>query len=360
MLGTIREYALERFEALPDADAVVDRYVLHFFALAQAAEQHLAGPEQEQWVGRLAADYPDVRTALVRAAEVAPDVELAFALALNRFWHLRLHLAEGRRSLAGALERARDAPAAQRAYAHYRLGDLAFDEGDYEEARARFEESLDLYRAEGDDQYAAFCLNGLAILAQQENRVREARELFDEAIATAREAGDATHAAGFAGNLGLLEVEEGNDLRAAELFRESLAEYRKSGEKEGAGYALQNLGFVALRGSRLDEASELLLQALDEAGRSAASRLALFSLVGHAAVASARGDAVRAARLLGAVGALCEETHLTLELQEADTDAHTRAAARAELGDDAFAAAWEEGTAMGLDEAIEYALAAID
>jgi predicted ATPase/class 3 adenylate cyclase len=359
LLAAIREYALERFEQLPDSEAVSERHTRHFLERAQAAETELTGPNQQVWVGRLVADYADIRAALARAPDVAPELELVFANALGRFWHLRLHLSEGRRALEGALARAGDAPIAQRALANYRLGDLAYDEGARSEARARWEESLELFRSANDARNAAFCLNGLAILANEENRPSEARVLFAEAIAAAREAGDHVHAAGFAGNLGLLEVEEGNDARATELFLEGLTEYRRAGDKEGAGFALQNLGFAALRQGRLDEASALLVEAVDESGRSA-SRLALFCLVGFAAVASGEGRKLRAARLLGAISALCEQTHLTLERQEAEVEALTRSAVRDELGEERFGAAWREGAAMELEAAIDHAVGGED
>ena len=359
MLATIREYASERFEELADRRDVRERHVRYFFELAIAAEPHFRGPTADVWVARLVADYADVRSALGSAAEVAPEIELVFAIALTKFWHLRLHLAEGRRRLEEALERAPDAPAAQRAQANFRLGDLALDEGDYGEAKARFEESLGAFRSEGDERHVAFCLNGLGILAQQENRLRDARALFDEAIARARNAGAHVHAAGFAGNLGLLELAESNDARAAELFRVGLPAFREAGDMEGVGFALENLGFVALRGGRLDEASSLLIEALEAGGRSA-SRLALFCLVGLAAVESGRGRHRRSARLLGAVAASCEKTRLSLEHHEAEVEAQTRTTVWAELGDEAFSAAWDDGTALELEAAIEFAIADID
>jgi predicted ATPase/class 3 adenylate cyclase/Tfp pilus assembly protein PilF len=359
MLATIREYALERFQGFTDAPEIGERHTRYFFDLAVAADREFAGAQLDTWVSRLATDYADIRAGLARAAEVAPEVELPFALALTRFWRLRLLLAEGRHWLEQAVRHAPDAPSRERALANYRLGDLLLDEGDYDEAKLRFEESLELFQSNNDEQYVAFCLNGLAIVAQHEKRLRDARRLFDQAITRAREAGDHVHAAGFASNLGLLELEERNESRAAQLFAEGLSEYRKAGDNEGAGFALQNLGFVALRQDRLDDASALLFEALKVSGRSA-SRLALYCLVGIAALASQQARNRRSARLLGAVASICEQTHLTLEHQEAEAEKLARAKARQQLGDDGFAAAYADGAEMSLDEAIAYAVAERD
>ena len=80
------------------------------------------------------------------------------------------------------------------------------------------------------------------------------------------------------------------------------------------------------------------------------------SLEAIAGVAVGQGRAMRAARLLGAAEAL----RTTIGVQRAPTalPAYTRdvATARAELGEAAFAAAWVEGRAMTLEQAIAEAL----
>jgi predicted ATPase len=359
MLETIREYASDVFEHRSDATVVRDRHARYFFELCVATQPLLAGANQGAAMARLAAHYADIRAALARIARQSPELELRFALSLAKFWQLRLYLTEGRAWLADALDQATDAPVAERAQAAYRLGDLAFDEGAYEDARSWFEESLDLSRRGGDGKDVAICLNGLALVAQHESSVDDARTLFEAAIVSAREAGAPLHAAAFTSNLALLELEEGNDDRATASLREGLVHFRNAGDDEGAGMALENLGFVALRRGDLDAASSFLVDALELSGR-AVWRLGLLCLTGLAAVASGQRRHLRAARLLGAVGSLCDETHLTLERQEADVEARTRTVVRDALGETGFTTAWDEGAKMRLDDAIDYAVANID
>jgi hypothetical protein len=79
-------------------------------------------------------------------------------------------------------------------------------------------------------------------------------------------------------------------------------------------------------------------------------------LQGLAAVACDQDDARRAAQLLGAVEALREAIGSPLfPLERADYD-RTSAAVRAQLDAATFAAAWEAGRAMSLEQAITYAL----
>jgi hypothetical protein len=65
----------------------------------------------------------------------------------------------------------------------------------------------------------------------------------------------------------------------------------------------------------------------------------------------------RAARLFGAATHLLEERNLQLEPSNTKLFAPLEATARARLWPEAWAAAWEAGQAMTLDEAIAYALA---
>ncbi|MDQ5809600.1 MAG: hypothetical protein M3358_02400 [Actinomycetota bacterium] len=83
---------------------------------------------------------------------------------------------------------------------------------------------------------------------------------------------------------------------------------------------------------------------------------AAYCMQGLAAVTASRGEPDRAARLLGAAEALLETAGVPLYAQ-VDLELHQRAAdaAREQLGERAWAAAWDEGRAMSFEEAVAYA-----
>src|SRR5205085_4955447 len=65
MLETIREYALERLAASPDADRDCRRrHAEHFAALAESAEGEYRGPLQKAALDRIEAEHPNLRSAL--------------------------------------------------------------------------------------------------------------------------------------------------------------------------------------------------------------------------------------------------------------------------------------------------------
>jgi hypothetical protein len=82
-----------------------------------------------------------------------------------------------------------------------------------------------------------------------------------------------------------------------------------------------------------------------------------YCMQGLAAVAGARGEPRRVARLLGASEALLEAAGLVLYAY-ARNELHQRAASAARdlLGDQAWTAAHDEGRAMSFEEAVAYAL----
>ena len=60
--------------------------------------------------------------------------------------------------------------------------------------------------------------------------------------------------------------------------------------------------------------------------------------------------------VLGAVEALLESIGAVLDIVVREPYERAVAAARAELGDEAFEKAWQEGRAMSMEQAIQYAL----
>ncbi len=70
------------------------------------------------------------------------------------------------------------------------------------------------------------------------------------------------------------------------------------------------------------------------------------------------GDAQRAARLFGATEALRQAINLPIRVSEFPDYDRWVAAARGATDADSFAAAWKEGAAMTLEQAIELALVA--
>jgi predicted ATPase/DNA-binding XRE family transcriptional regulator len=302
------------------------------------------------------------------------------------------------RVLAEGLTLARSAPDAIAAQTClYFAGRLAAAQGDYPRARTLLAEALDLWRQERDLAGLATPLRELGIVALWAGDADRARSLVTEALAGARQAGAATLVAIAQAYLGQIAAWQGELDRAGEWFETSLAAARAANYGHLIALSLLGLGQIAVRRGEAARAVALLEESLTRcdqmdyrpgraatlhwlglaAWRQGAPALALVRLgeslglrrgMGErlglteclealATVAAGTGRSLVAAQLLGAAEA--GRAAIGAPLPPADRAEHaaTAQAARAALGDDAFAAAWAAGQALTLDQAAAGALA---
>ncbi|WP_329423868.1 winged helix-turn-helix domain-containing protein [Streptosporangium sp. NBC_01495] len=104
LLESVAAYCSERMHEAGEFAIMKRRHGGYYAALAERAEPHLRGHEQNRWLRRLDAETANLRVALEHAAH-DDDSELALRLvnALAWYWILRGRLGEGRRALASAL-----------------------------------------------------------------------------------------------------------------------------------------------------------------------------------------------------------------------------------------------------------------
>ena len=106
MLETVREYALERLADAEEGERVRRIHADYYLAFAEQAEGSLVGGAQAEWLDRLTEDHDNLRAALSWFAQrELTDDGLRLAIALQRFWRARGHVAEGRQRLRELLAR---------------------------------------------------------------------------------------------------------------------------------------------------------------------------------------------------------------------------------------------------------------
>jgi len=356
MLETIREYAAERLEAAGEVEATRDRHASRFLDLAEAAEPHLRGVNQGRWLDQLEVEHDNVRAALRRAIDAGHHgAALRLVGALWRFWHLHGHLAEGRRwaeevlGLPGAAGRT-----AGRASALTALGGLAYWQEDLPATGAAYEEALAIAQELGDRRAEAEGLYNMSFVPAYKGDfdravaiLRDGRTLFEE-LGVRRGVADTVWLMAIVARL------EGDNRTARARAEESLRIHREIGDRFGMTDALHVLGRIALADGDLATAGNSFLEALandERVGNRTGMGIVLDNL---AAKASAEGHHLRAVRLGGASEAIKAAAGGHAPPPFIDLP-DPREAARDALGDAAVAAAWEEGRAMTLDQALAYA-----
>jgi non-specific serine/threonine protein kinase len=190
MLATIGEFASEQLEASDEAAVIRQRHAAFFRRFAEQAYVESRGPAADPWFDRLEADLDNLRVAIARAASDR-DLPTALAIAgsLGPFSLQRNHSAEGRRILAGLIERP-DVPAG-REFAGA-VGAAAYMDawlGDYPSAARMGELAVAAYRQLGDRAGLSDALGALGF-ATIERDPKAALAMFDESLALTRELGD--------------------------------------------------------------------------------------------------------------------------------------------------------------------------
>src|SRR5262249_14262739 len=149
---------------------------------------------------------------------------------------------------------------------------------------------------------------------------------------------------------------QGDYPQAERLFAEGLALMRQEGSISHSSVALLYLGHVAREQGDHGRAAALYQESLSLSQGLGDKLRVVRGLDGLATAASARGDAVHAARLLGAAAAVRAALATSLHPMDRPAFERTSAALREALGSEAYAAAVAEGAALSLDQAIIEAL----
>lgn len=290
LLSVIREYAEECLAASGEAEAVAARHAAYYTGLATAAGLGLRGPDQLQWLRRVAEEDGNLAAALDHA-RLQGDAEGALRLvaAVWRGWFKQGHLTAGRARLEAAL---RLAPTLSTAtspdhvmaligagvlaasqgdvtpalewlatarahaetlgdawllgYAHLNLGNVATVTGGAAKAGTHFEASLAAFRADGDPWGVAAALTALGWLTARCGDVTRARSLLDEGLALARATGDQAAVALALYALGALASTEGEPRAARDWLEQSAALYRALGDQHGEAGVRQALAEIVM------------------------------------------------------------------------------------------------------------------
>jgi predicted ATPase/DNA-binding CsgD family transcriptional regulator len=402
MLETIREYGLECLAASKEDGEVEATWRAHadyYLKLAEETEQKLRSAQQVIWLERLEREHDNLRTALRWLVE-REEVEMALRLgaALCQFWTMRGHLSEGRQWLEGILSDSRMETVSMRARAKALRGAgvMAFTQGDYGRARALCQESLELFQKLGSRRGIAASINGLAFVALAGGDYATVSAMFEESLVLLRESGDKWSLADtlyFSALAASFRVDRTDTAAARSKVEESLVISRELGDQRGMAYSLNLLGFLSLLQGQWEAAGPLLEESLAihkalgnrhgiayvslsfgwfslSQGDYMAARAyyekslavmielddrwfiaaCLEGLAIAAAAQSSLGEAVAsalwAAHLWGTAEALREAIGVPLRSFERAINEWGIATIRAQLGEQAFAAAWAEGRTL--------------
>jgi len=279
---------------------------------------------------------------------------LRFAVAIARYWYLKGLWPEGRRVIEAALP-ADESPTPARAKALSEAAAMAVLNGDYAAATRRAEESIGLHELH-DERGIAYARFMLGFAAVEGGDFQSAVEPLEESLRLFEELGDDYYCGIVTFNLAWALHELGERERARTLNEETLRRGRAAGNTRQIVFTLDLLTVIALREGRIIEALSMVRESLPLTRELHDPGMTADHVRNFATVFAARGNAVIAVRLMAFALKQYEELGLYLPDYVVKNREETLGAARAQLDDDAFEKAWDEGRRLTVDEAVALAL----
>jgi predicted ATPase/class 3 adenylate cyclase/DNA-binding NarL/FixJ family response regulator len=360
LLETIRQYAWEKLDEMPqDERHTIHLHHLQFYLkFAEAAEPQLHSAEQARWFQHIALELDNLRAAMnwgVAHGEV--QAVLRALGALDIFWR-NFALQEGYERLTATLAHAGAAERNQaRVKALLPIAIMEASGGNFNAARAHFEEILSIARELGAKDFIGTALSNLGFVALFfQHDYALARDLLEQGLSIHREINDSYNASISLLDLGYMAHSQGDETQAQQLYEEGLALLEQLGDKAFMALLLRQVGYSTLRQGNYAKAlvqfeeSLAFNLAINEKRGVAASIFAL------AACAITMGEPLRAAKLFGAARSIFDDSAVkVLSMYDQQEHDHYLAILRAQLPTPDFNAAWAAGQQMTMEHAIAFA-----
>lgn len=393
MLGTIREYALDRLAESGERDALQRFHAEYVLQFVEDAEPHFTSAERWDYLARLDVERDNIRAALEWCKATGDrTMWLRLVGALGWFWFLRGHLREGHTWVQAALTGSPpQVEALVRAKALHWLAGLAFARGDFKDARQPAEESVAMFseagdlrelgfaeiilglvqfgsgdsngarttieqaqgalrRVDGEQWGVAFALYSLGDVTLAAGDSAGAHRAYEESLAIFDELHDRWGRAVLLHALGRVSEAQQDNVAAHSLYDASGALFREMGDRWDLARVLASMQSLALQAGDYEQSKLLCKESLALSRDLGNSHGMLRSLEGLAAVAATQGQPDAAARILGAVDALSRASGRPTSEQNSTE-------LRSQLGEQTFNAEWAAGKVMTLEEVAAYASA---
>ena len=242
------------------------------------------------------------------------------------------------------------------AFVRSMLGITAEDQGNFEQAQIFYQESLEVFRSIGDMEGFAWALYLMGGLAHRQEDYDRAIELYEQALEVERMVKSKPVKSWILNSLAVLLIYSGNYEKGTLLLEEAVEIQRKMGTQVPLSYSLQRMGWGASiqgeyrKAQRLYSESLLLSQQLSDKGSVAECLVHVGQLV------ATGGSLEKFVLLLGMAEGIVPDIQTELyPIHRTETEKYITNA-RAALGSETYAAMYEAGRQMSLDEAVAYAL----
>ncbi|MEU6658837.1 LuxR C-terminal-related transcriptional regulator [Streptomyces sp. NPDC046821] len=358
LLETIREYGRLRLAERGEELTFRRRHRDMFCGLARQADREWYSRNQLSWAVRLTQDHANIRAALTFSYETPGEERAGLRLnsALRSWSTVAGLLTECRQWLARGLDRYRERDAT-RAWALLADAGLAMYQGEAQEAETIFAEARELIAGLDDARLRAHLLTAAGQHALYQTRPGQAIKLLREALTDHESRADSAGLIESLLPLALSSSVTGDSETAVELCERVEQICVDRGEYIGRSYALWTRAMETWRNDDFPRTKQLLQESLRFKSRFDDCLGIALCFEGLAWVAVVQGQVDRAAKLLGANEPVSRQLGLSLGKCRHLMEHFDRCRRRiAEADQTLVQAAYDEGAAMSLANAIAYAL----
>jgi predicted ATPase/class 3 adenylate cyclase len=358
LLATIREYALERLETAGEYELARDRHTDWYLRLARRSAPSLVEAGQDRTLFALSAEWPNLQAAaewLVARGDAESLVDLVQSLWV--FVWLEAHHTGSRAWLEAASgPSGEELSRRARGRCRWLLAGVAYERGDYADARIHLQAAIPLLAAEQDTDVLVWAefLHALTLPAFDDDR-GSAVARVDDALAGFRRIGDRWGEGWALLTAGILAAVDGDLAGAEERVLGCLALADQLGSPALQGQAHVQLGTVALGGQRLDDARTHLATAAEVFTDHPSREGTAYVLEAAALLAFQEDHAEGAMLALGAAAAIREQLGLHPWPSVAALVSQLHAAAAA-VPDDDLQRIRDDGRSMHWTRAVAAAL----
>jgi predicted ATPase/transcriptional regulator with XRE-family HTH domain len=353
----IRRFGTEKLAAMPDAEAIQQRFVEYYLALSVQASQQFADYGQRGLFDALAPELDNLRAIMRQAHRSSRYAEQGARIcnALRIFWALKGSLREGI-SEAERFLADRSLPADVRGDLYITVGHLARLLRDFPRARLAAEQAIVAHRsaATPDAEGLAWAISSLGRALVDEGDYAQSCGLYEECLALRRAASRPHTLAWGLIYLGLVKMLIGDEAAARQHFDEALALAVQIDDRFTEGGVHSYLGLALTLARNLEGRANAwrALQLLPEQGYVVGTLTALEVL---AAQLGLRARHAEAAQLVGAAQALRTATaNTSTTIHDADYN-RLFDMARGPLDEASFAAASAAGRTLTIEQALALA-----
>lgn len=366
MLHLAREYALEELERSGEARALRDAHAAYFHALLYDAQPDVRRAGATAWRHRLRREHDNLRAALrwLYTSHQAGKA-LLIAPALGGFWRREGAYAEGREWLERLLSATAPTPGSPplseaetitRIKALNRASTFAWVQHDLPAARRFAEEALQICLGTQDPAATAEAYAAIGLIELDEGTIKQAEQSLVRGVAFARQSGDMELLTVLLQNLAMAHFHQGKVEEARTLANEGLALGRQINDKESQAGSMVLLAAAAFLEGDLVATRSWAQRGLAMAHGIGHNLQEAFSIAFLALAALREGQGERAARLYGGLAGILARGGGVLPTALDQVVTKAMPAARAQLGEEAWVAAYEAGRALPPDRVVAEAL----